>query len=126
MPFRFLLGSDRLRRVSTFLQIASVISLQESFPNVRVFVSIMDYGFHFLASLSPLPSTPTGLLASRMPVSAVTDLLEWGPESSAERQFASVLNREVSVDQMVAKFPNVPAMEDNHPVNEYYYLRRHP
>jgi len=101
-------------------------ALTESFPNLRVFVSIMDYGFHFLASESPLPSTSSEVLASRMPANAVVDMLEWGPESSPERQFAGLLQREVPVDQMIAKYPHAPAMEDNHPVNEYYFLRRHP
>ena len=71
-------------------------------------------------------SKTAGELASQLPASAVTDMLEWGPESSSGQQFARLLKREVPVNQMIAKYPSAPAMEDNHPVNEYYFLRHHP
>jgi spermidine synthase len=101
-------------------------ALKQSFPNVRVFVSVMDYGFHFLASMSPIPPTTASTLASRMPASAAADMVEWGPESSPERQFALALSKEFPVEQMIQLYPDAPAMEDDRPVNEYYYLRRHP
>jgi spermidine synthase len=101
-------------------------ALRQSFPNVRVFVSVMDYGFHFLASMSPIPPATASTLASRMPASAAVDMVEWGPESSPERQFALALSKEFPLDQMIQLYPNAPAMEDDRPVNEYYYLRRRP
>ena len=99
-------------------------SLRESFPYVRVFRSIEGWGYHFLASKSPLPSPSAALLASRLPPAAVTDLLEWGPASTAEQQFAGVLNQELSLDSLIALDPGVPALQDDRPVNEYFVLRR--
>ncbi len=100
-------------------------ALQQAFPSVRVFPSIMDYGIHFLASMHPIPSTSAGVLASRMPANAAADMVEWGPESTPERQFADALSNEVPLDQLVQQCPDAPVMEDDRPVNEYYYLRHH-
>jgi spermidine synthase len=99
-------------------------ALRESFPYVRVFRSVEGWGYHFLASQSPLPSPSAATLASHMPPSAVVDLLEWGPASDAEQQFAGVLNQELSLDALIEKDPDIPALQDDRPVNEYYILRR--
>jgi spermidine synthase len=99
-------------------------ALKESFPYIRVFRSVEGWGYHFLASVAPLPDTPASVLASRMPTKAVTDLLEWGPASSAEQQFDIVLHRELPIDRLTEEAPSVNAMEDDHPVNEYYFLRQ--
>jgi hypothetical protein len=61
-----------------------------------------------------------------MPASAAADMTEWGPESSAERQFALALSKETTLDQVIQQYPNAPVMEDDLPVNEYFYLRHHP
>ncbi|HXP16047.1 MAG TPA: hypothetical protein VN868_03015 [Terriglobales bacterium] len=99
-------------------------ALKESFAYVRIFHSVEGVGYHFLASNQPLAERTAGELAQRLPAAAVTDLVEWGPEDNAERQFARVLNRELSPDQMIAEAPEAPALQDDHPVNEYYLLRR--
>lgn len=105
--------------------IASVAkALQESFPHVRVFHSIEGWGYHFLASESPLPDRSAATLASRLPPAAAADLMEWGPARDAEQQFAGVLNQELSLDGLIARAPGVPALQDDRPVNEYYILRR--
>ncbi|HSZ61632.1 MAG TPA: fused MFS/spermidine synthase [Terriglobales bacterium] len=105
--------------------IASVTkALRESFPYVRVFRSIEGWGYHFLASKSPLPVNTAASLASHMPPAAVADLLEWGPAHAAEQQFAGVLNQELSLDALIAQDPDVPALQDDRPVNEYFLLRR--
>jgi predicted membrane-bound spermidine synthase len=101
-------------------------ALRQSFPNVRVFVSVMDYGFHFLATMSPIPPVTAATLVSRMPSQAAADMIEWGPESSPERQFAAALSRELPLDQLIQLYPDAPAMDDDRPVNEYYYLRHRP
>jgi spermidine synthase len=101
-------------------------ALAESFSHVRVFVSVLDRGHHFLASMSPIPAATPDALASRMPPSAAADMVEWGPESRAEQQFAKALSKEVSLDWMIQQDPNAPTMEDDRPVNEYYYVRHHP
>jgi len=65
-------------------------------------------------------------LATRIPAAAGADMVEWGPESSPEQQFALALSKEVPLAQVIQQYPNAPAMEDDRPVNEYYYLRHHP
>ncbi len=81
-------------------------------------------GFHFLASMKPIPITSHSVLASRLPSGAVTDLLEWGPASTAEQQFKMVLEREPPLEALIAVAPNVPAVRDDRPINEYFFLRR--
>ena len=105
--------------------IASVArALKESFPYVRVFRSIEGWGYHFLASESPLPLYSAATLAGRLPPNASADLVEWGPAATAEAQFASVLNQELSMDDLIHRTPGVPALQDDRPINEYFVLRR--
>ena len=99
-------------------------ALKESFPYVRVFHSVEGWGYHFLASESPLPNPTAAELAQRLPAKAATDFLEWGPESTPEGQFADVLKREISLDDLIQQAPSASALRDDRPVNEYYLTRR--
>ena len=103
--------------------VAIVRALQESFPYVRAFIGIEGWGVHFIASRQPIPNRTPAELAKQMPASAVADLVEWGPYPTAEQQFAAVLKKEVPLDELIALDKDVPAMEDDRPVNEYYLLR---
>ncbi|HEV2492779.1 MAG TPA: hypothetical protein VG204_06860 [Terriglobia bacterium] len=98
-------------------------ALRQSFPYLRVFESVEGIGFHFLASMEPIPPTSSADLAARLPRAAAADLVEWSPESTAEQQFQDVLTRERSVESFEAKDPRVPALEDDQPINEYFFLR---
>jgi len=98
-------------------------TLQESFLYVNAFPSYKRLGVHFLASMSPLPDTSSATLAARMPAAAVADFLEWGPESTAQRQFDLVLSGKPTADEIVRRDPNVPVIQDDQPINEYYLLR---
>ena len=100
-------------------------ALQQSFPYVRVFHSLDNRGFHFLASEQPIIQRSAQELADRMPERAVQDLLEWGPASSAAEQFSIILDRELSMDRLTAESPLAPALQDDHPENEYFFLRRY-
>jgi len=105
--------------------IASVArALKESFPNVRVFRSVEGWGYHFLASMSPIPHLSAAELAGKLPPDAAHDLMEWGPASDPQAQFEIVLSREVSLDGLIQQAPSAPALEDDRPVNEYFLLRR--
>ena len=105
--------------------VASVAkALQESFPYVRVFGAMSGPGLHFIASSSPINLEPPSVLAARMPARAVRDMLEWGPFRTAPEQLSAVLNHEISPDALVQMGPGVPAIQDDHPVNEYFLLRR--
>jgi spermidine synthase len=105
--------------------VASVAkALRESFPYVRVFKSMEGPGLHFLASSSPIVLASPSVLASRMPPDAMTDLLEWGPFHTASEQLSATLTREVSLDSLVEMDPAASALHDDHPVNEYFLIRR--
>jgi spermidine synthase len=99
-------------------------SLRESFPYVRVFGAVDVTGHHFLASSSPIVLASPSVLASRMPADAATDLVEWGPFQTAPEQLSEILTSEVSLDSLVQLDPNAPALQDDHPVNEYFLIRR--
>jgi spermidine synthase len=97
-------------------------ALQESFPHVRAFGSIEDWGTHFLASNRPIPLTSSSVLAQRLPMRAAQDLVEWGPRSTPEAQFKIVLSHEISLASIIQENPRVPAIRDDRPVNEYFLL----
>jgi len=99
-------------------------ALTDSFPYVRAFASIEGFGHHFLVSMSPIARRSAAELAQRLPESAARDLIEWGPASSSDKQFALVIGREVSVASLIAGAPNIEALNDDRPLNEYFLLRR--
>ena len=103
---------------------AAARALRESFPHVRAFRSVEGWGYHFLASDSPLESYSAEDLAAHMPPAASADLVEWGPYPTAEQMFARVLSQEASVDELIRAEPGVPALDDDRPVNEYFLVRR--
>ena len=105
-------------------QAAFVKALQDSFPYIRAFESLGGVGLHFLASNAPIPSRDAQALAGRMPPRAVTDFVEWGPLPSAEEMFTNVLQRERSLESLVEAAPGVPPIQDDQPINEYFFLRR--
>jgi predicted membrane-bound spermidine synthase len=107
------------------IQAAVARALQQSFPYVRVFHSLDNRGFHFLASEHRIVNRTARQLVDRMPDSAVQDLMEWGPAPNAADQFAIILGRELALDQMISSAPEAPALQDDHPENEYFFLRRH-
>jgi spermidine synthase len=102
---------------------AVALALRRSFPFVRVFTSEEGWGFHFLASDRRLPDRTANQLAQRLPALAATDFVEWGPEPSAEGQFASLMDNEMPIDQLIAASPATPALSDDRPITEYYDLR---
>jgi predicted membrane-bound spermidine synthase len=98
-------------------------ALKQSFSYVRAFKSFDAYGIHFLASMEPLPFASGSALARRLPPAAAADLVEWGPSATAEGQFNQVLAGQLSLEEIIAADPAVPALEDDQPINEYYLLR---
>jgi predicted membrane-bound spermidine synthase len=99
-------------------------ALRDSFPYVRAFRSFDSLGIHFLASMEPIRIASSAVLASRMPSAAVSDFVEWGPKPTPQQQFDSVLSREISLQEFIAKEPRVLALQDDRPINEYFLLRR--
>ena len=72
-----------LPRGDAVVKAAVARALEESFPYVRVFHSLDNRGFHFLASNQPIVLRTAHELAERMPAKAAQDLVEWGPEPTA-------------------------------------------
>ena len=106
--------------ISAFLKAVRAV-----FPHVRTFESIEGWGLHILASGRPIPHVTGATLAARLPAAAARDLLEWGPQPTASEQFAAVLARERVPDDLIARAPDAPALVDDHPLNEYFLLRRY-
>jgi spermidine synthase len=98
-------------------------ALRESFFYVRVFHSLNQEGYHFLASDWSLPPGNARDLALRLPPSAAQDFAEWGPAPTAEGQFEILLRNEIPVDQLIFQSPRAPVLDDDRPTNEYFAWR---
>lgn len=98
-------------------------ALQQSFAYVRVYRSLEGWGWHFLASMSPIPERTAQELVTRMPAKAVADMMEWGPATTPQEQFRLVLTGRITPDQLIDRSPQTPAMQDDRPINEYFLLR---
>jgi spermidine synthase len=98
-------------------------AFREAFPHVRVFFSVEGWGLHLLGSGAPIAPASAAALAGRLPAEASRDLVEWGPAANAADQFSLVLDREIPLDAVIAGAPRVPALRDDRPINEYYFLR---
>lgn len=98
-------------------------ALKQSFAHVKVYGSIDGWGWHFLASMQPIPVRSAAELVARMPPAAVRDMMEWGPAATPVEEVQDVLSKEISPDSLIALAPNTPALTDDRPINEYFLLR---
>jgi predicted membrane-bound spermidine synthase len=98
-------------------------SLKDSFPYVRVYSYVGVPGLHYLCSMSPIPVRTPAELVARMPAKALADLVEWGPFKDPQQQFGIVNPNRYTLDNLIALSPDTPALQDDRPVNEYYFLR---
>ena len=74
--------------------------------------------------MSPIPERTAEQLVRLMPPTAVADMMEWGPAKTPADQFQLMLSREVSLAKMISLAPDIPALQDDRPVNEYYLVRK--
>jgi spermidine synthase len=112
-----------LPRADNAVQASVARALNDSFPYVRVCRSVEGTGWHFLASMRPIPTRKAAELTARMPAAAVVDLMEWGPEKTPNGQFDRMLSTETTTAQLIGLSPGIPALQDDRPVNEYFLLR---
>ena len=105
------------------VQAAVARAIEVSFPYVRVFPSVEHSGWHFFASDRPIPHRSAAELAARMPPTAVSDMMEWGPAKTPKEQFDLMLSQELTTERMIAASPATPALRDDRPINEYFLLR---
>jgi spermidine synthase len=103
--------------------VAFVRALTTSFPYTSAYAGL-GFGVHVLASETPLVIPSPEILASRMPPKAVADLIEWGPYKTPQQQLGFTLGRKLPIIEWLAKHPEIEALDDDLPVNEYYLLRR--
>lgn len=98
-------------------------ALKISFPYLRVFHSVEGSGYHFLASDFPIPQRTAEELVAKLNTAAAKDFVEWGPEATPQAQFDRILKNELPLDQLISEAPQAPALQDDHPTNEYFILR---
>lgn len=104
---------------------AETRAITDVFPYVRVFPSVYGkkVGYHFLASMQPIPKRSAEELLARMSPAAVSDMLEWGPARTGQHQLAKMLSGEISPQELIALSPDTPELTDDRPINEYDRLR---
>lgn len=98
-------------------------AVRESFPYVRVFRSLEGWGYHYLASMEPIPLHDPATLAGRLPAAAAADMVEWFPNVSPVQCFERILSQELPLHAVANVVPGTPPIEDDRPFNEYYFLR---
>ena len=64
-----------------------------------------------------------GVVCAPLPPAAAADLVEWGPESTPQKQFELILSHEISIQNLIDQDPQIPALTDDRPINEYFLLR---
>jgi spermidine synthase len=99
-------------------------SLVNSFPFVRCFFSIGDLGVHVLASQQPISSVTAEQIAARMPPAAAQDLLEWTRSRNLVSYINEVMSNEIRIEPALNPDSSI-RITDDHPYNEYYFLRRY-
>jgi len=98
-------------------------SLANSFPHVKLYRSVENWGFHFLASPVPLPELGPHTLATRLPPRARHDLMEWSRGGDLTKEFGEILARQIPVERILSRDPKV-RITDDQPFNEYFLIRR--
>ncbi len=73
--------------------------------------------------MEPIADRTALELMARMPPTAVSDMMEWGPAQTPPQQFDLMLKQEIRPEQLIALSPQTPALEDDRPFNEYDGLR---
>jgi spermidine synthase len=99
-------------------------SLQQAFPYVTAYRSIEDLGWHFLASMQPIPEITAPAFAARLPPGAQQDLVEWGPANTPQEMAEMILAWHVPLSNIAPIVATAPPITDDRPFNEYFLLRR--
>jgi spermidine synthase len=99
------------------------LALDRSFPYVRAFPG--ENGMHFIASMQPIVMPSAREFVRRMPPQARRDLIEWKAGSGALKVAAGILASEIPFATLLPPpGSGVPALSDDVPYNEYFFLRR--
>jgi len=106
------------------IQYAVARSLRDSFPYVVAFKSIGDWGYHFLASLSPIPDITPAEFVARLSEPAKRDLMEWNSNIAVESMAENILSRRTDIGKLLPASSKTMVVTDDLPYNEYFALRR--
>jgi spermidine synthase len=98
-------------------------SLVISFPHIRVFRSVENWGFHFIASMKPIDIPTTDVFINRMPQNARIDFMEWYPDQHIGTIVDKFLSNEQKIGGLLSKDEEI-YISDDKPFNEYFLLRR--
>ncbi len=98
-------------------------SLSNSFPYVKVYRSVEGWGYHFLASMSPIDVPSVQEIISRMPDTAKDDMMEWYKNKDLKGLIRFVLGCEIPLETILNSDKKI-VITDDRPYNEYYFLRR--
>lgn len=98
-------------------------ALVASFKHVRVYRSLEGWGYHFLASESPIEVPAAEAALAKTPVAAQTDLMEWFPESTPGDILKRIVAQEIPVSLALGD-GGTAMLTDDRPFNEYFFLRR--
>jgi spermidine synthase len=79
---------------------------------------------HMLASQQPIPNMSADQIAARMPAADALDLLEWTSSRDLAGYVNEVLSKGIQIETALNPDPSI-RITDDHPYNEYYFLRRH-
>lgn len=101
---------------------ATVNAIKRNFKNVRIYNSIDDIGYHVIASDVPLPEMDAAWFISKLPVSAVQDILEWHPGQTIE-EIAALSVKEIDPNELLDSAYDGIFMSDDMPYNEFAALR---
>lgn len=103
-------------------------ALTDAFPHVRVYRSMEDWGYHFLASMTPIEENPTPeSIVKKFPPSARVDMMEWNKDDDLSEIVTKMLASSFDAKAYIAKEFNNRRdimITDDRPINEYYKLRR--
>jgi spermidine synthase len=102
--------------------LAVVRSVYVSFPHVRCFPSLENWGVHILGSMDPIAERSPEQLAARMPGRAKKDLLEWTSDTDAASYLGKVVLHELPAETPPDPNSDVRITDDD-PLNEYFLLR---
>jgi len=98
-------------------------SLRQAFPHVVAFRSIGPWGYHYLASISPIRDLTPAEFVAALPPLARRDLMEWNPELTIEQMAQNILSGRVALESLLSP-KGTEMVTDDRPYNEYYFLRR--
>jgi spermidine synthase len=113
-------GRSPVGRATTFQAVAR--SIHESFPYVRCYGSLSNWGRHLFASMQPIPALSSTELAARLPEKAQQDLLEWTSTTNCAAYLEKVVSREIPMERILEAQVG-PQVTDDQPFNEYFLLR---